>query len=118
LRNTKEYQNQWYKKHPEYFKTPERLKYKSEYYYNRYRSTKDKLFDILGRQCSICGFNDIRALQIDHINGGGVKQGRSYYKHINDPDIKLKLQVLCANCNWIKRAENNENKSNTSFDVI
>ena len=114
----KEYDKLWIQRHPEYFKTAKWRKYKQEYYYNKYRSVKDKLFDILGRQCSICGFTDERALQFDHINGGGDKNGRSYYKYINDPDIKLKLQILCANCNWIKRHENNENKPITSFDII
>lgn len=77
---------------------------------------KKELFDLLGNKCIHCGFNDIRALQIDHINGGGVKELRStgnrcvYYnrvlKSVQDGDNKY--QLLCANCNWIKRHENNE----------
>ena len=93
-----------------YQNRPKFKKYTHEYHYNKYRSIKDKLFDLLGIQCSVCGFSDIRALQFDHINGGGDKTGRSYYKYISDPDIKLKLQVLCANCNWIKRHENKEHR--------
>lgn len=63
--------------------------------------------------CQRCGFSDLRALQIDHVNGGGVKHLHGIGEHIyywlrshNYPDG---YQVLCANCNWIKRAERDEN---------
>lgn len=76
------------------------------------------LFDILGRHCSRCGFSDIRALQFDHKNGGGNKEVKMYKSnhsmirmYIKNPCIaKEKLQVLCANCNWIKKYENNEKR--------
>ncbi len=64
--------------------------------------------------CVRCGFTDIRALQIDHINGGGVQElkvvsstDRVYRAILKNPD-KTKYQILCANCNWIKRVENRE----------
>ncbi len=79
---------------------------------------RESMFDILGYKCVICGFKDIRALQIDHIKGGGAKEQKNmngnsgmyrYYK--NNPDkAKKKLQILCANCNWIKKHSNNENR--------
>lgn len=66
----------------------------------------------LGGKCIRCGFNDVRALQIDHINGGGLKELRkvspfTYYKKILI-DTEMKYQLLCANCNWIKREEKKE----------
>lgn len=70
-----------------------------------------------GAHCRKCGFADVRALQIDHINGGGRKHrlnlgrgfGYQYYQDIlDDPAIADKYQILCANCNWIKRHECNE----------
>ena len=77
---------------------------------------REKLFNILGHICIRWGFSDKRALQFDHKNGGGIKDVKKfngnyemyrYYK--NNPEIaKKELQVLCANCNWIKRAENKE----------
>ena len=82
--------------------------------------TREKLFELLGDKCVRCGFSDKRALQFDHINGGGLKDIKnktkrkkvsdSYYKYyLNHPEeAKTKLQVLCANCNWIKKYENNE----------
>jgi hypothetical protein len=65
----------------------------------------------LGGTCCRCAFSDPRALQIDHVNGGG----RSEQAEIgNDGIIKRVLagedgyQLLCANCNSIKRHEEQE----------
>lgn len=66
----------------------------------------------LGGICVHCGFDDKRALQIDHINGGGIKEYKNrsqhgYYREIIRGE-RGDLQLLCANCNWIKRANNKE----------
>jgi len=66
----------------------------------------------LGGKCCKCGFDDARALQIDHINGGGTREqkrigGRAIYQRVLDGYEGY--QVLCANCNWIKRTEKDEN---------
>lgn len=66
--------------------------------------------------CQKCGYSsDIRVLHIDHINGNGnierksFKDGHSYYKHLlNVENVTEIYQLLCANCNWIKRYENKE----------
>lgn len=85
--------------------------------YNHYiEFIRLQIMDILGgRECIKCGFSDKRALQFDHINGGGIKELRQmsppkmYLYYLNNPNIaKKKLQLLCANCNWIKRHENKE----------
>lgn len=64
--------------------------------------------------CTKCGFTDIRALSLDHINGDGAEHRRSgifghklynWAVRNNYPD---KLQVLCMNCQFIKRDEENE----------
>ncbi|MCK9370314.1 helix-turn-helix domain-containing protein [Candidatus Dojkabacteria bacterium] len=65
------------------------------------------LIEELGGKCNRCGFSDLRALQIDHINGGGSKEITKYYKKMIK-EAPGKYQILCANCNWIKRVENNE----------
>jgi DNA-directed RNA polymerase subunit RPC12/RpoP len=71
-----------------------------------------KVVEKLGNKCNHCGFSDVRALQIDHINGDGYKE-RNIRKSLNRK-IALGLidtsryQILCANCNWIKKVENNE----------
>jgi len=81
---------------------------------------RSKLFDILGRECKRCKFSDMRALQIDFINGGHVRilkqkfnnnVNKLYKFYVYQPELtKQELQTLCANCNWIKRHENNENR--------
>lgn len=72
----------------------------------------------MGGRCKNCGFSDERALQIDHINGGGVKEKKNVKTNYNSFLLKQiqedkeqfikKYQLLCANCNWIKKAENKE----------
>jgi len=77
-----------------------------------YQIRKNKLFEILGgRKCAICGFDDDRALTFDHkLNDGTFdrtqKGGivKAWVNYIKNPDLaKEKLQVLCSNCNQIKR---------------
>ena len=84
-----------------------------------YIKIKKELMEYLGGiKCSKCGFTDIRALQFDHIKGNG-KQDRLIHKshttlalyYYKKPELaKQEIQVLCANCNWIKRFENYEHK--------
>lgn len=70
-----------------------------------------EIINHLGGSCKKCGFTDIRALQVDHVNGGGNKERRlsiaSYYRRIME-DETGKYQLLCANCNWIKKIDNKE----------
>lgn len=68
----------------------------------------------LGNKCVRCGFDDVRALQIDHVHGGGKQdiksfgnQWRRYYRAVL-ADTTGKYQCLCANCNWIKKSEQKE----------
>jgi len=65
-----------------------------------------------GYVCIRCGFDDHRALQIDHIYGNkdfDLKNSGIMDYLLENPDIAYEeLQILCANCNWIKRAENKE----------
>jgi len=87
----------------------------SHYKVNYQQELKLELMNVLCQsKCIHCGFNDSRALQFDHIFGDGAKDSKTsstakmrYY--ITHPDeARKRLQILCANCNWIKRAENNE----------
>jgi hypothetical protein len=61
----------------------------------------------LGGKCKRCGFSDKRALQFDHIEGIGSKRptGWAYFKDIQEGARAGKIQLLCANCNQIKRHE-------------
>ena len=73
-----------------------------------------KAFEALGGPvCKQCGFMDTRALQFDHVEGGNGRADRarfttpSFYRHIIEKGTE-KFQVLCANCNTIKRIVNRE----------
>jgi len=78
------------------------------------RRIKELIFKILGgKKCRRCGFSDIRALQLDHVKGNGAAERRKFgvnwegfYRFVlKHPEW---YQILCANCNWIKRFENGE----------
>lgn len=77
----------------------------------RNRKIRLRAIAILGDKCVRCGFSDERALQVDHVDGGGNKERRRigttrvYYLVLKDSSP---YQLLCANCNWIKKVENNE----------
>ena len=72
----------------------------------RYYRLRSEALHTLGDVCCKCGFSDPRALQIDHIYGSGSQERKVlktedlYKKVIRDP---TPYQLLCANCNWIKR---------------
>ncbi len=77
----------------------------------RNRQVRQRVLKILGDKCIRCGFDDERALQVDHIDGGGTQERKTrgtmaiYYLVLKD---STPYQLLCANCNWIKRWENDE----------
>jgi hypothetical protein len=83
---------------------------------------RQAIIEAFGGQCVQCGFSDPRALQLDHINGDGHLlfdsdrrcrpkwDLRARYTFIMDhpEEARRTLQLLCENCNWIKRVENRE----------
>ena len=116
------YMRKWRKENPDKVKANNKRNYWRHHQRSRTRAKecKDRLresiFGILGHICVQCGYSDKRALQFDHINGNGsvevaMFKGNSkmlrYYRD-NPVDCKNNIQVLCANCNWIKKHENNE----------
>ena len=80
----------------------------------KHQKTRNEILDILGRICKKCGFSDERALHIDHVCGGGSKQRKKYggatFENILSElkEGSSEYQVLCANCNAIKRVEERE----------
>lgn len=111
-----------YRKHKaegKIFNTPKAAEFAKQY---RLR-IKFKLFDILGKKCVHCGFSNTRALQIDHVHGSGNKHrkkiGRNhqYFLYVFN-EIKNgsnDYQLLCANCNSIKKYEMQEMHQKKSF---
>ena len=71
-----------------------------------------------GGKCVHCGMDDWRALQVDHIEGGGRKRftqtahcSYAYYKELLKATPGVDYQLLCANCNQIKKYENGETQT-------
>jgi hypothetical protein len=92
-----------------------KIQTKMKLYLKSYRDGRRKLLiSLLGGKCVRCGFSDARALQIDHRNGGGSRESKSLRGAKISFQLKRVLagdnnyQLLCANCNWIKRFENGE----------
>lgn len=83
-----------------------------------YYKVRGRSYELLGNKCSKCGNSDKRVLQIDHIPGGGSsrklvnRSGQGARKRIlNEIEAGSKdYQLLCANCNIIKKFENQEIK--------
>ncbi len=67
--------------------------------------------------CAKCGFSDMKALSIDHINGGGNKhrketgEGINFYRWLRRSNYPEGYQVLCMNCQFIKRYDQNGYRS-------
>ena len=72
--------------------------------------------------CINCGFTDVRALSIDHINGNGVQHrkalgirgGRQFYVWLKKNGFPEGYQTLCMNCQYIKRSQDKEYGGRTS----
>jgi len=97
----------------------ERYQNRKEEYVEISRQTywrlKHEAFILLGDKCVVCGLTDRRALQIDHIHGGGYKENQVLNpmtflrKVIRDVKAGTSIyQLLCANHNAIKRWEKME----------
>ncbi len=101
------YQRQWQTTDPQRYR---------DYARKADQKLRQQVIAHLGGKCKRCGFCDWRALQIDHVEGGGNKElkaitsRRAYYRKVL-ADVSGLYQLLCANCNWIKRYEAGE------FDV-
>ena len=87
--------------------------------YQRDRKFQFKLtvLDHYGKMCAECGFSDLRALQIDHVNDNGAEErkalggqkfsGWKFYEWLIKQGLPDGYQTLCANCNNIKQWERN-----------
>lgn len=80
-----------------------------------WQKVRSEIFEKLGPVCARCGFSDIRALVIDHKKGNGNlerRKGSPFHRKPREMLLHLDdYQILCQNCNWIKRVENGEDNS-------
>jgi hypothetical protein len=96
----------WYKDHPEarriaLRKCEQALKLRVLTYYGDGKCA-----------CVRCGYTDIRALSIDHINNNGYQHrkemkanGVNFYRLLEKQLYPNGYQTLCMNCQFIKREE-------------
>lgn len=84
-------------------KTPKGWSLRNKEYHLR---VKARAIAVLGGKCVRCGFDDIRALEADHIHGGGLRDKRSTYgryRAIAKGESVGEFQCLCCNCNRIRQ---------------
>lgn len=82
-----------------------------------------QVIEHLGGSCARCGYsNPGPELQIDHVNGDGRAErtapggaGPRSILRAALADTEGRYQLLCANCNQIKRIENREHKGNRVY---
>ena len=133
VQDQKEYHKQWAKKNRKklnaysnkYYHEKKLKEYSKEWYHRNHDENRRKrrennkkrrkeILAFLGDKCKRCGYDeDYRALQIDHVNGDGGKDRKKYGHSASalKRDVHShpeKYQLLCANCNWIKRDEQKE----------
>jgi len=99
------------------------FKYRAGYQRKWAQKVRDKVIEKLGGRCSSpnCGWinsdgsqgcTDRRCLQVDHVRGDGSSERKNlnyfqiYQKVLLDAEGRY--QLLCANCNWIKKNLNQE----------
>ena len=78
----------------------------------RREKAREEVIAALGGRCADCGFDDPRALTVDHVHDDG-KSERILFKfdfvamrrHMTRTVRSGRYQVLCANCNTIKQWE-------------
>lgn len=87
--------------------------WRRSYVNKKYKEMKKEIIQAYGGQCATCGFDDPRALCIDHVEGGGIQERKkttpaSFLRKIIKNNFPPEYQVLCANCNQIKAFEKAE----------
>lgn len=102
-----------------YFNNKKKILLKRQQYMSGWRK---KVLDYLGGSCVKCGYSEnYNALQIDHIEAGRGRVDRArlidFYKRVLEDEGK-EYQLLCANCNAIKRIENREHGYGSREKVI
>lgn len=87
--------------------------WRRKYYTDYTKNARLAAIEYLGGECVICGINDERVLEIDHVNNDGyLTRGTGVRYHHNITSGKLTgLQLLCANCHAIKTKEHRAEKA-------
>ena len=72
------------------------------------KARRNKLLDMYGHKCAVCGFADPIALTLDHINNNGNVERkaigeRGVYKRAIEKYRPKEYRTLCMNCQFIER---------------
>jgi hypothetical protein len=92
-------------------------------YYQAYKATCIAFYSDGSMQCRVCGFGNVDALVLDHINDDGYKRGRGYrggmnfYLELIRDNFPPGIQVLCCNCNWIKEVARRREKRLSAKEI-
>jgi len=90
-------------------------KLRSEKNQNLYRALKEEMLAKYKNKCNHCGDIRIPVLTVDHVAGDGAVHrkktgnGITFLREVIS-DNSGRFQLLCMNCQWIKRHANSENK--------
>jgi hypothetical protein len=122
---TNAYYRQYWKTHPEKYEEHKKRVKESQPRY-RHHIKLEVLSHYSGHNPPQCTnpfgehkepYTTLDALSIDHINGGGRKEnkkvgqwGNNFYRWLRDHNYPEGYQVLCLNCQWIKRARKKETR--------
>ena len=71
-------------------------------------------------KCQGCGFSDLRTLTVDHVNDDGSKHrkelnGKLIYRWLIRNGFPQGFQVLCMNCQFIKRQDAIDRKTGGNY---
>lgn len=80
------------------------------------QAMRERLMDIYGRVCAICGYEDSRALTLDHIHGDGNLERKEFgetgvYRRAVKEFQPEKYRTLCMNCQFIEHKERSKRQS-------
>lgn len=131
----KKYLNKWRKKNPDKVAAMDARALRPRALANARRRLKTRQDAIarLGGRCvgETCrwinrdgtrGCTDERALQFDHVHGGGTRERKEmhYEKMLKKilTDENGEYQLLCANCNWIKLHVNKESNRKIHLEKL
>lgn len=112
--NKKEYNRKYYQEHKKQLSEYKREWYKVHGSANRLKVKKEVLTHYGNGKCACvrCGFDDIRALSIDHIEPIGEKKrfssGYAFYRWLIKNSFPEGYQTLCMNCQFIKGDKEDE----------
>lgn len=80
-----------------------------DYARQRFRLLRRQAIEFLGGKCVVCGIDDVRVLQLNHLDGGGTDEAWKKGRHGIHKEIlrgtRSDIDVRCANHNMLYEYE-------------